>query len=131
MDYKMSKSKALQDMYDRHYDKPKNQGGVYQGMIESVRRVDNFTKPKPQVQEQIVYKLKHKGTGLFYHPNGSYQSVSKLGKVYSNRKPARQSHITIPYELRDEYPSHYHNAQTKLDDWIVVEYKLVEINKEK
>lgn len=76
---------------------------------------------------QIVYKLKHKHTGLFYDPNGTYQTVSKLGKVYSNRKPSRQTHITIPYEIRNEYDSQFHNAQTKLDDWEVVEFKLVPI----
>ena len=101
--------------------------GVYDGLINSVRRVDNF--PKSKVPEQIVYKLLHKDTGLFYDPNGSYQTVTEVGKVYSKRKPARQSHITIPYELRDKYDSQYHNAQTKLDDWEVVEYKLVKANK--
>lgn len=101
---------------------------VYDGLLESVRRVDNFPKPKSQVKEQVVYKLLHKDTGLFYDPNGSYQTVTEVGKVYSKRKPARQSHITIPYELRDKYDSQYHNAQTKLDDWEVIEYKLVKLN---
>lgn len=73
---------------------------------------------------QIVYKLRHKHTGLFYDPKGIYHSVSKWGKIY-NRKPSRQSHITIPYEIRGEYDSQFHNAQTKLDDWEVVEFKLV------
>ena len=73
---------------------------------------------------QIVYKIRHKHTGLFYDPKGTYHSVSKWGKVY-NRKPSRQSHITIPYEIRGEYDSQFHNAQTKLSDWEVVEFKLV------
>lgn len=102
---------------------------VYDGLLESVRRVDNFPKAEPQIKEQVVYKLKHKYTNLFYDPNGSYQTVTEVGKVYSKRKPARQSHITIPYELRDKYDSQYHNAQTKLDDWEVIEYKLVKVNK--
>mgnify|MGYP003677454397 CR=1 FL=1 len=101
--------------------------GVYEGLLDSVRRVDNF--PKPEVSEQIVYKLQHKYTKLFYDPKGSYQTVTEVGKVYSKRKPARQSHITIPYELRDKYDSQYHNAQTKLNDWEVIEYKLVKVNK--
>ena len=103
--------------------------GVYDGLLESVRRVDNFSKPESQIKEQIVYKILHKDTGLYYEPNGSYQTVSEVGKVYSKRKPARQSHITLPYEIRDKYDSQYHNAQTKLDAWEVVEYKLVKLNK--
>ena len=100
---------------------------VYEGLLESVRRVDDFSKPESQIKEQVVYKLRHKHTGLFYHPNGTYQTVSKLGKVYSNRRPARQSHITIPYDIRGEYDSQFHNAQTKLDDWVVISYTLTEI----
>ena len=110
-------------------NKPNTIEGVYDGLLESVRRVDNYPKPLPQVEEQVVYKLMHKDTGLFYHPNGSYQTVTKLGKVYSNRKPARQTHITIPYDIRGDYDSQYHNAQTKLDDWIVIEYVLTEIKR--
>ena len=97
----------------------------YEGLLDSVRKVDNF--PKPTVEQQVVYKLRHKHTGLFYHPNGTYQTVSKLGKVYSIRRPARQYHITIPYDIRDEYNSQFHNAQTKLDDWEVISYTLTEI----
>lgn len=40
----MSKSKILQGMYDRHYNNITNK--PYEGTIESVRRVDNFPKPK-------------------------------------------------------------------------------------
>lgn len=102
----------------------KNQ--YYEGLLESVRRVDNFTKDL-SVEEQVVYKLRHKHTGLYLHPKGTYQTVSKLGKVYSNRRPARQSHITIPYDIREEYDSQFHNAQTKLNDWEVISYTLTEI----
>lgn len=97
----------------------------YEGLPDSVRKVNNFHKPA--VEKQEVYKLRHKHTGLFYQPNGTYQTVSKLGKVYSNRRPARQSHITIPYDIRGEYDSQFHNAQTKLDDWEVIRYTLTEI----
>lgn len=97
----------------------------YEGLPDSVRKVNNF--PKPAVEKQEVYKLRHKHTGLFYHPNGTYQTVSKLGKVYSNRRPARQSYITIPYDIRGDYDSQFHNAQTKLDDREVISYTLTEI----
>lgn len=73
-----------------------------------------------------VYKLRHKGTGLFLDPKGSYSNVSKEGKVYTGRKPPRQRFIAIPYEYRGEYESTY---ETELDDWEVVEYKLVEVEK--
>lgn len=97
----------------------------YEGLLDSVRKVNNF--PKTTIEKQVVYKLRHKHTKLYYDPNGTYQTVSKLGKVYSNRKPSRQSHITIPYDIRDDYNSQFHNAQTKLDDWEVVSYTLTEI----
>ena len=73
---------------------------------------------------QIVYKLRHKHTGLFLDTKGMYLSVSKWGKVYTH-KPPKQTHINIPYEIRGEYDSQFHNAQTRLDDWEVVEFKLV------
>ena len=80
-------------------------------------------------KQVVVYKLRHKHTGFVLSTQtGTYQTVSKLGKVvYSNRRPARQSHITIPYDIRDEYDSQFHNAQTKLDDWEVISYTLTEI----
>ena len=97
----------------------------YEGLPDSVRKVNNF--PKPAVEKQEVYKLRHKHTGLFFEPQQYHGNVSKNGKVYSNRRPARQSHITIPCDIRDEYDSQFHNAQTKLDDWEVISYTLTEI----
>lgn len=97
----------------------------YEGLLDSVRKVDNF--PKPAVKQQVVYKLRHKHTGLFFEPQQYIGNVSKNGKVYSNKKPPRQSHITIPYEIRSEFDSQFHNAQTKLDDWEVISYTLTEI----
>ena len=97
----------------------------YEGLPDSVRKVNNF--PKPAVEKQEVYKLRHKHTGLFFEPQQYHGNVSKNGKVYSNRRPARQSYITIPYDIRDEYDSQFHNAQTKLDDWEVIRYTLTEI----
>lgn len=102
--------------------------GVYDGLLESVRRVDNFPKAvKVGKQEQVVYKLMHKDTGLFFEPKGFQGNVSELGKVFSNRKPPRQNFISIPYELRDKYPDD--SKKTKHEDWIVVEYTLTEIKR--
>lgn len=37
---------------------------VYDGLIESVRRVDNFPKPESQIKEQVVYDLKNESREL-------------------------------------------------------------------
>lgn len=93
------------------------------------------------MSEQVVYKLLHKETGLFFDPQGYQGNVSELGKVYSNKKPPRQSFIHIPHGVvpKADYDvsvlpktnKHYNAYKTELDDWVVVEYNLVEINKEK
>lgn len=115
-------------MYDNHYDNLK----------ASVRQVDNF--PKSTQPEQAVYKLQHKGTKLFFDPQGYRGNVSELGKVYSNKKPPRQSFIKIPHGVKPKTDydvsvlpkyEHYGAYKTELDDWVVVEYNLVEIIKEK
>lgn len=122
----MSKSNSLQTMYDNHYDNLK----------ASVRQVDNFKKIESQVKEQVVYKLMHKPTGLFFHPQGYQGNVSEVGKVYSNKKPPRQSFIHIPHGVKPKTDydvsiltkyKHYDAYRTELDDWVVVEYNLVEI----
>lgn len=111
--------------------------GVYEGLLDSVRRVGNFPKPEPQIKEQVVYKLLHKDTGLFYDPKKYQGNVSEMGKVYS-KKPARQSFIKIPngVEVKNGFDvttlpknRHYGHYDTKLDDWEVVEYKLVRVSK--
>jgi len=108
---------------------------VYDGLLESVRRVDNF--PKPKVEEQIVYKLLHKDTGLFYDPQKYKGNVSEMGKVYS-KKPSRQSFIKVPngVEVKSGFDvtnlpknRHYGHYDTNLDDWEVVEYRLVKLSK--
>lgn len=101
--------------------------GVYEGILDSVRRVDNFTKPEPQAREQVVYKLKHIPTGLYFEPMGYKGNVSEIGKVYSNKKPPRQNFISVPNEIKDKYPINYY--ETEHSDWEVVEYKLVKLNK--
>lgn len=111
--------------------------GAYDDLMKSVRRVDNFSKPKPQIKEQVVYKLLHKDTGLFYDPQKYQGNVSEMGKVYS-KKPARQSFIKIPngVEVQTGFDVttlpknlHYGHYDTDLDDWEVIEYKLVKLSK--
>ena len=111
--------------------------GVYDGLLESVRRVDNYPKPLPQVEEQVVYKLMHKGTGLFYDPQKHLGNVSVIGKLY-NQKPIRHLFLKIPksVKLKDRFNSrvlseneYYSSYDTVLEDWEVVEYTLTEVNK--
>lgn len=106
----------------------------YEGLLDSVRKVNNF--PKPADEQQVVYKLRHKHTGLFFEPQQYHGNVSKNGKVYSNKKPPRQSFIKIPsgVEVKGDFDvtqlpasRHFGSYKTKLDDWEVISYTLTEI----
>ena len=106
----------------------------YEGLLDSVRKVNNF--PKPDVEKQVVYKLRHKPSGLFFEPQQYIGNVSKNGKVYSNKKPPRQSFIKIPNGVKIEngfdisqLPKARHQDcyKTELDDWEVISYTLTEI----
>lgn len=106
----------------------------YEGLLDSARKVDIF--PKPAIEKQVVYKLRHKPSGLFFEPQQYHGNVSKNGKVYSNKKPPRQSFIKIPNGVEvesdfdvTELPAsrHFGSYKTKLDDWEVISYTLTEI----
>lgn len=106
----------------------------YEGLLDSVRKVNNF--PNPTIEQQVVYKLRHKHTGLFFEPQQYHGNVSKNGKVYSNKKPPRQSFIKIPngVEVKGDFDvtqlpasRHFGSYKTKLDDWEVISYTLTEI----
>lgn len=106
----------------------------YEGLPDSVRKVNNF--PNLTNEQQVVYKLRHKHTGLFFEPQQYHGNVSKNGKVYSNKKPPRQSFIKIPNGVEvesdfnvTELPAsrHFGSYKTKLDDWEVIRYTLTEI----
>ena len=106
----------------------------YEGLLDSVRKVNNF--PKTTIEKQVVYKLRHKPSGLFFEPQQYHGNVSKNGKVYSNKKPPRQSFIKIPNGVEvesdfnvTELPAsrHFGSYKTKLDDWEVISYTLTEI----
>lgn len=82
----------------------------------------------PEIDEkQVVYKLRHKPTGLYLEPRGCTVNASVLGKVYT-RKPPRQNFWGIPYELRGCFEEDY--RLTPLDEWEIVEFELKEIKKE-
>lgn len=76
------------------------------------------------MKNQKVYKLRHKETGLFLDPKGYNCNVSVVGKVYSNRKPPRQTSLKLGRSMMGEYGN---SRDTNLEDWEVVEYELVEV----
>lgn len=80
----------------------------------------------------VAFKLRHKGTGLFFKPNGASSNVSKGGKIFDS-PPSRKSSIAINHtlakELGIECNSYYVSWDTALDEWEVVAYELIEIKK--
>ena len=109
----------------------------YEGLLDSVRKVNNF--PKPTNEQQVVYKLRHKHTGLFFEPKQYNGNVSKNGKIYRDKKPPRQSFIKIPHGVEIEngfdithLPKARHQDcyKTELDDWEVISYTLTEIKEQ-
>jgi len=76
---------------------------------------------------EIVYKLKHVPTGLYFDPRGCTVNASVLGRVFSGRKPPRQNFWGVDYTLKDDYDVTY--KKTALSEWEVVEFELTEVNK--
>lgn len=103
----------------------------YEGMIESVRRVDNFKVKEITPKQQIVYKLKHVPTGLYYEAQGCSVNTSKKGSVYNN-KPNRVKWVGFGYNdgvLPEGFSKSYNECE--LEDWVVEEFVLVPLdNKE-
>ena len=81
---------------------------------------------------EIVYKLRHKATGLFFKdPDWATGNVSKTGKVFIT-KPSRKSSISMLKPLAEEVglvAREYGITEykTELSDWEIVEFKLIEI----
>lgn len=109
---------------------------VYDGLLESVRRVDNFSKPDSQVKEPsntIVFKMRHKPSGLFAKSalpeyKGIDNDCTKLsvdGKIYV-RPP------NLPNDVfRVVYPRTFDasgfDEVSEPNDWELVSYELKEI----
>lgn len=78
----------------------------------------------------VVFKLRHKETGLFYQPQQRGCNTSTDGKVYS-RKPARVGFLCISKENADrlglETEFHKYSRVCELDEWEIVAYELIEI----
>lgn len=81
---------------------------------------------------EIVYKLRHKPTGLFFKdPDWATGNVSKTGKVFIT-KPPRKSSISMLKPLAEEaglVAREYGTTEykTELSDWEIVKFKLTEI----
>lgn len=78
---------------------------------------------------QIVYKLKHKPTGLFYDPKGCTNNASEIGKVF-NRKPPRQNFWGVTNSIKKEMGFLVGYQETPLEEWEVVEFELIECKPE-
>ena len=96
-----------------------SQGVIYKSFLSQKLRRFQLS-----INEQVVYKLRHKGTGLYYLPQGCKVNTDKLGAVY-NKKPARVSWVGFQGVIPDGYTQRY--SECDLTDWIVVEYKLSEV----
>lgn len=89
----------------------------------------------------IVYKVRHKPTGLFYQPvkgrwTGSKSNLSKRGKLYETKQYPKRLYtggVQVSDNLAKEFKITLENKRygnylrTKEEDWEVVEYKLTEI----
>ena len=101
----------------------------YEGLLDSVRKVDNF--PKPTNEQQVVYKLRHKHTGLFFDTTHYLLgNLSKTGKVF-NTTPSRKGKVTLTKDVAEslgyECVSSTITKSCKLNDWEVISYTLTEI----
>jgi hypothetical protein len=90
----------------------------------------------------VVYKLRHKPTGLFYQPvrgrwSKDKSNLSKRGKLYETRQYPKDLHtggVNISETLIKEFNlTNIKNNQfgnyliTNKEDWAVVEFELKEI----
>ena len=97
--------------------------------------------------EQIVYKIKHIPTGLFYsNAIGRFKSdktnLTKNGKIYNSEKLALNSlnsyckRIYVSksqierFNLSFDETAHYYLMNCKVEDFVIVKYMLKEIENE-
>lgn len=101
----------------------------------------DYRRAKPKPEAQVVYKLRHKPTGLFYQPiKGNYNQRTNLGahgKVYLTGKPCCFAGVTVhekqvkKYKLTAELLCYRHGYRLVVapDEWEVVSFELKEIGK--
>ena len=109
---------------------------VYDGLLESVRRVDNFPKPESQDKEYpntVVFKMRHKPSGLFATSalpeyRGLDNDCTKLsidGKLYvrAPNLPNDVFHVVYPRT----FDASGFDEVSEPNDWELVSYELKEI----
>ena len=89
----------------------------------------------------VVYKLRHKPTGLFYQPvkgrwSRDKSNLSKRGKIYETKQYPKDLHtggVTISESLQKQFNlvvrhTSYGNYLSTLEsDWEIVKYNLIEV----
>lgn len=105
----------------------------YEGMIDSVRKVDKFGSSLSN-KEAVYFKMRHKPSGLFatsalskyrgIHNDCTMLSVE--GKIYS-REPKLPDNVFYVYYPRTFELNDSCEYESSPEDWELVKYKLVEI----
>lgn len=105
---------------------------VYDGLLESVRRIDNFPKPE-SIANTVVFKMRHKPSGLFAKSalseyKGSDNECTKLsidGKLYVRvpSLPTDVFHVVYPRT----FDASGFDKVSEPNDWELVSYELKEI----
>lgn len=90
--------------------------------------------------KQVVYKIRHIPTGLFYQPcKGRWSKdkshFSERGKIYQTKNiPVPSGDVNISESLVKRYkvPNFKYNNENRIrtisSSWEIVEYELIEIN---
>ncbi|CAH1193452.1 Hypothetical protein DAL_126 [Psychrobacter phage D'Alembert] len=109
---------------------------VYDGLLESVRRIDNFSKLESQVKESsntVVFKMRHKPTGLFAKSalpeyRGLDNDCTKLsvgGKIYVKAPNLPNDVFRVIYPRK--FDASGFDEVSEPNDWELVSYELKEI----
>ena len=101
----------------------------YEGLLDSVRKVDNF--PKTTIEKQVVYKLRHKPSDLFAlsadseYTEYSLTKLSTTGKIYTRKPKLPDSAFRVVYPRT--FDDRLLSNNTCPNDWEVISYTLTEI----
>lgn len=101
----------------------------YEGLLDSVRKVNNF--PKPANEKQVVYKLRHKPSGLFAlsadskYTEYSLTKLSATGKVYTRNPKLPDNDFRVVYPCT--FDDRLLNDNTCPNEWELISYTLTEI----
>ena len=71
-----------------------------ENQIRELLQMLNKTAEKEN-KDKIVYKVRHKATGLYYRP-GRYKNLSKEGKIYPNKNTIVSFMAGYSHSIRDD-----------------------------